>query len=161
MKKWLLLPLALLASCAPTTTKSGEPLRTGEVLLVTGTTSTGQSFNQKYTIAAQPTRDDGDWIYTAKSGANSLNVIKIWVTPKEDYLELRDTNLGAKTQDGGMVMACFTYPNGHGWQEAKGYIVYETITGFSELRKQMDSKTDEAAWRDLLAKSGRCTITRQ
>lgn len=156
-----LLPLTLLAACAPTTSQSNGPLRGGEVLWVTGTSGTGQNVNEKYVLKDKPTRSDGYWYYDVKEDGALLRMIDVAIKTNQEFMYIEDRNLDRVSKERPGVTVCYAYPGSQGWQEAKGYLFQGTLEEYRKLNDSFKNKTDDAAWNDFLGKAGRCTITRQ
>lgn len=163
------MPLLLLASCAPSVNQSKGPLRAGEVLLLTGKSASGQNVSESYLLSGDPDHRQGYWRYDAELQrarlATTLEFISVDVSGDQKFIVVEDRQLGnlGSLQVGKppTVTACYAYPTGQGWQEAKGYLFQGTVEEYAKINDAFDNKTEDAAWNEFLSKAGRCTITRQ
>lgn len=164
MKKLLLLPLLLLASCAPSASQSVSPFKEGEVLHLSGTTKTKQAVDQTITIQSEGSRDGGWWSYLAYDFEKSFALTRVEISADQTKLIVRTFGIDktVKTEDAALVQTvCLTYPEGRGWREADGYLLQDTADKVNALIQNFSNKTEDAAVRDFFEQSGTCKITRQ
>lgn len=159
MKNFLLLPLLLLASCAPMAA-SRSPLAVGDQFLLSGTTRDGQAVSQTVTLRDAGKRDeDGDWSYRADGTTSSS--ARVTIDTEQDFLVVLE---GAELETSlteGKILGCFAQPSGPGWRSADGFLLRQTLPELIALAGQVEGKSNLTALQALIKAAGECRVTRK
>lgn len=169
MKKLLLLPLFLLASCSMTPPQ--PPFKVGETLRMEGTTKAGIKVSQTYLLRTEGKYEDGEWAYrfmsTGSSAAEGTSVMslalgEVIVDQGGDYvISVQSSFETAAGTSKSMKTYCIAYPDSRAWRSADGFLVHDTLDKVKAFEDQLEQLTTQDAARRLLSDTGTCALTRQ
>lgn len=150
MKRLLLLPVLLLAACAPVAGVGG-PFKVGDRFSVMGEDRNGVSSREVITIRQPGQQPEGRyWEYAA-----SVRVAdRAWVrTSRDGELFLAVSEIGNE------VRLCVTAPSGPGWKVSHGALVTESSSGYERLVERLEDSN--ATLRELASQHGVCIVQRE
>lgn len=156
MKKLLLLPLVLLASCA--TTPATSPFKTGDAFIVSGTTKDGVNVSFTAQLRDNGSLDDNYWEYDADGSATDSAFFIVKANQEYAYAEDFFKGPDGKTN---MVAGCYVYPTGPGWKQATGFLIRETRAEFDAFWKRVKGLSGSDLRFELRKTAGDCMITRK
>lgn len=169
MKKLLLLPLLLLASCSMTPPQ--PPFKVGETLLMEGATKAGVKVSQKYVLRTEGKYEGGEWSYrfmnsglTAPDSTSALSLAlgEVLVDGSGEYvISVQNSFESLAGSSKSMKTYCIAYPVSSAWRSADGFLVHDTLDQVKAFEAQLEQLTTEEAARRLLSDAGTCTLTRQ
>lgn len=156
MKKLLLLPMLLLASCSMTPPTA--PFKAGDTFMMSGNTKDKQNVALNVVLRDGGDLDGNYWEYSADGSGKDSAYLS--VSTDLDYVAVVDWAEGA---DGSseIVAACYAFPGERGWRRAEGRFLRMASKDYSAFWKRMKPLTGREFASELDKVAGDCLITRK
>ena len=156
MKKLLLLPTLLLASCS----MSGPtaPFKAGDTFIVSGRTKDGVNTNFTAVLRDNGKFEDNYWQYDA-DGSSTDSALLV-AKSSQDYVYAKDyfESADGKTD---MIVGCYAYPGGPGGKHATCFLSREMRADYDAFWKRISGMKVNGLRFELSKTAGDCMITRK